>query len=112
MYRDSDALIGTFHTSKEEGCRQSKRDRNDGLREVSFVFVLMKGKPRPWLVAIDETCVRLERRGASRGCSISGQFEKITRHSRPMLSSLGIDTVVTISRPVSHPAVCSAVCER
>ena len=60
MYWDSDGLIGAFHTSEEESCRQPERDRNDGLCEISFVLVLMKREPRPRLVTINETGIRIE----------------------------------------------------
>ena len=57
---NASGFVGASKTTEEKHRGKAKRNRNDGLREVLFVAILMQRQPRAGLVSVNETDIGIE----------------------------------------------------
>ena len=93
-----------LQSTEQEHRRHAERHRDDRLREVPLVFVLMQRQPRAGLVAIDEAGIGRETGEARSRRRVAREPEHHRRDRRPRRAGDGIGAGIAIAALRSTPS--------
>jgi hypothetical protein len=94
-----------FRAAEHEGRRQAERDRDDRLREVPLVTVLVQRQARTGLVEIDQAGIGIERGESRFAGRHDSEVAQHRWHRGPRPAALRIDRIVAVAAAVGDPRV-------
>jgi hypothetical protein len=100
---DTLRFVSSLQTAKKKSRRQAQRDRDNGLRKIALIFVLMQRQSRARLIPIDKARIRGEVWEACFLCGSYGELLKCRGHTGPGTIHLWVDPVVSIAGSISNP---------